>query len=97
MRVQKWLQDEIGGVGSQHENAGDHHPDPLLLNLVFTRGFHQVKDKEQHCEAYFYLGEQALRQGKTDEAKSFFTQTVETGVVDFIEYTGARVELNRIQ
>jgi tetratricopeptide (TPR) repeat protein len=55
------------------------------------------KDRGQHCEAYFYLGEQALIQGRTDEANRLFRQSVDTGVSSFIEYTGAQVELNRLQ
>jgi lipoprotein NlpI len=54
------------------------------------------KDQEQHCEADFYLGEDALRQGKRDDAVTLFQQARETRVTTFIEYTGALVELKRL-
>jgi lipoprotein NlpI len=54
------------------------------------------KDREQYCEANFYLGEDALRQGKRDEAVTLFQQAIETRVTNFIEYTGALSELKRL-
>jgi lipoprotein NlpI len=54
------------------------------------------KDRERQCEAGFYLGEEALRQGKRDEAVTLFQQAVETRVTNFIEYTGALDELKRM-
>jgi tetratricopeptide (TPR) repeat protein len=54
------------------------------------------KDHEQHCEAYFYLGEYALMKGNAAEAKRFFQQSVDTGVKNFIEYADAQVELKRM-
>jgi lipoprotein NlpI len=54
------------------------------------------KEKEHYCEAYFYLGEDALRQGKLAEAKSLFDKAIQTQVTSFFEYTGAQVELKRL-
>jgi len=55
------------------------------------------KDREQHCEAYFYLGEQALIAGRRTEAKRLFQQSIDTGVTSFVEYAGAQSELKRLQ
>ena len=54
------------------------------------------KDREQHCEAYFYLGEYALVSGKADEARRLFRQAIDTSVTNFVEYRGAQEELKRI-
>ena len=51
------------------------------------------KEREQHCEAYFFLGEYAMIAGKQEEARRLFQQSVDTGVSNFIEYTGAQAEL----
>ncbi|HVN71096.1 MAG TPA: tetratricopeptide repeat protein [Desulfomonilia bacterium] len=100
----------LGASIALSDNAG--HPNPtvwpgqvisLFKGTITKEGLlssaqskDPVKNREQHCEAYFYLGEQALRQGKTDEARSLFKQAEETGVVNFIEYSGAQVELKQL-
>ncbi len=48
------------------------------------------------CEAYFYVGEYLLLQGRRDEAVTMFRRALDTGVTKFLEYTGAKVELERI-
>ena len=53
------------------------------------------KDREQHCEVYFYLGEYAMIRGYRNEAMHLFQQAIETAVTNFVEYTGAQVELKR--
>lgn len=55
------------------------------------------KDREQHCEAYFYLGEVALVGGRRPEAKRLFQQSINTGVTSFTEYAGAQAELKLLQ
>jgi lipoprotein NlpI len=55
------------------------------------------KDQGRHCEAYFYLGEQALIAGKRVEAKGLFQQSLDTGLTTDSEYTGAQAELKRLQ
>jgi lipoprotein NlpI len=54
------------------------------------------KDREHHCEAYFYLGEHALIGGKGTEAKGLFQQAIDTAVTSLAEYAGAQTELNRL-
>ena len=53
------------------------------------------KDREQHCEAYFYLGQKALLDGKLDQAKALFQQALQTHVTSFLEYMGSQAELQR--
>jgi lipoprotein NlpI len=55
------------------------------------------KNRELHCEAYFFLGEQALIAGRRIEAKRLFQQSIDTGVTSFVEYAGAQSELKRLQ
>jgi lipoprotein NlpI len=55
------------------------------------------KDVFQRCEAYFYIGEDALLHGRKDEAKAMFEQAIATGVTSFYEYNGAIVELARMK
>lgn len=55
------------------------------------------KNREQHCEAYFYLGEDALVAGRRSEAKRLFQQSINTGVTSFAEYAGAQAELKLLQ
>ncbi len=37
-----------------------------------------------------------LLQGEWDEAATMFRSALDTGVTEFVEYTGAKVELERI-
>ncbi len=53
-------------------------------------------DREQHCEAFFYLAEHALLQKNKTEATRLFRQTRDTGVSNFVEYQHAAAELARI-
>lgn len=57
----------------------------------------EKRDRERHCEAFFYLGESALATGKRSEAKRLFQLSLDTGVYSFIEYAGAQAELKRLQ
>jgi len=56
-----------------------------------------VKEREKLCEAYFYLGEQALIAGQRDKAAQFFRKTLDSGIVSFYEYAGAQMELEALQ
>jgi tetratricopeptide (TPR) repeat protein len=51
------------------------------------------KHREQHCEAYFYLAQQALIQGKEGEAVKLFKATLDTKITNFVEYRAAEIEL----
>jgi hypothetical protein len=63
-------------------------------------------DKEQRCEAYYYLGMAYLLtlgdvraggQGAASKAREYLEQCVATGVTDFVEYRAARAELERMK
>ncbi|HYB73596.1 MAG TPA: tetratricopeptide repeat protein [Candidatus Sulfotelmatobacter sp.] len=54
------------------------------------------RQREQECEAYFYVGQHHLIQGRKDEAIRMFRASVATGVTIFVEYEWARAELSRL-
>jgi len=55
------------------------------------------KQKDNVCEAYFYIGQQALLLGNRTEAIKLFRAAVENCEVTFIEYAGAQAELTRLK
>jgi lipoprotein NlpI len=59
------------------------------------RGSPQAQ-REQLCEASFYLGELYLLRGNRDEAVHLFRQAMGTGLTYFFEYQGAAVALQRL-
>ncbi len=65
------------------------------LFLAAAKDKDPKKDREQHCEAYFYLGQKALIAGKQDEANKMFQKSLDTHVTTFYEYMGAQAELQR--
>ncbi len=54
------------------------------------------RQREKKCEAYFYLGELLLTQGKKTEAIKMFRAAVATNVTGFVEYEAAKAELKRL-
>lgn len=52
--------------------------------------------KEQKCEAYYYVGMLHLFKGNKKKAKSCFEKCIDTGLENFIEYDMAKTELARI-
>ena len=50
----------------------------------------------QFCEAYFYIGQHYLLNGKADLAKQFFVKAVDTDAKRYLEYQYAREELKKI-
>jgi lipoprotein NlpI len=65
--------------------------------LVAAENADSEKNNEQHCEAYFYLGEFALLKGDRPEAAHLFQKSIATGVQHFVEFSGANAELRRIR
>lgn len=53
-------------------------------------------EREQFCEAYFYIGQAALLGGEPSSAMDLFRLTVDTGLTTFIEYKAARAEMTRL-
>lgn len=55
------------------------------------------KNSKQHCQAFFYLGEDALLRGHTAEAIRLFQQAISTGAPGSYEYIGAMMEFDRMK
>lgn len=55
------------------------------------------KNRKQHCQAFFYLGEDALFRGHPVEARKLFQQAISTGAAGTYEYIGAMAELDRMK
>ena len=53
--------------------------------------------KEQHCEAYFYVGSKHLIENDKMAAVDYFKKCLTTNVTDFEEYTSAASELLFLQ
>jgi lipoprotein NlpI len=53
--------------------------------------------KEQHCEAYFYVGSKHLIEKDRMAAVDYFKKCLTTNVTDFEEYTSAASELLFLQ
>jgi lipoprotein NlpI len=98
------------GIGQLRENAKRIDVTPWTRNIVdlylgklkSDAILHAANDpdpqttRERLCEAYFYLGQQALLRGKREEAARMFKASINTGVTRFVEYRGAQVELRRL-
>jgi lipoprotein NlpI len=54
------------------------------------------KNSKQHCQAYFFLGEDALLSSHETEARRLFQDAIATRVMDSFEYMGAIAELDRM-
>jgi lipoprotein NlpI len=54
------------------------------------------QQREQLCEASFYLGEEALLRGNRDEAVRLFRQSIGTGLTYFYEYQGSAIEMKHL-
>lgn len=52
--------------------------------------------RSQQCELYFFAGQQALLEGKVDEAREMFRKSLDTGVVEFNEHAFSAQELARL-
>jgi hypothetical protein len=55
------------------------------------------KQDEQLCEAYFNIGSVKMVKGEQTAAISNFQKCIETKVTSFIEYAGAKAELERMK
>jgi tetratricopeptide (TPR) repeat protein len=60
-----------------------------------TRDKDPKKNREQRCEAFFYVGQRALIAGKQDQANRLLQRSQETHAADLFEYMGAQAELQR--
>jgi len=53
------------------------------------------RTREQRCEAYFYAGTMRLVNGDEKTALACFEKSVDSGIIDFIEYETSRIALAR--
>jgi lipoprotein NlpI len=70
--------------------------DPEAVLLAAQKG-DEPTQKNQRCEAAFYVGEWQLAYGHTAEAKALFQQAVDTCPKDFVELAPATAELKKLQ
>ncbi|MBI2308916.1 MAG: DUF3857 domain-containing protein [Rhodocyclales bacterium] len=54
------------------------------------------ESRSRLCEAFFYLGQKALLDGKISDAKQWFSKSVDTNVVMYREHTFSQHELKRL-
>ncbi len=52
---------------------------------------------ERLCEANYYIGQQHMIRGRKRQAAKLFKRAVDTGISNFVEYTGAKAELATLQ
>jgi TPR repeat protein len=64
--------------------------------LAAARDQDAQKEREQLCEAYYYLGQAHMIRGRRERARDMFRKAVATGITNFVEYAGARAELARM-
>ena len=55
-----------------------------------------ARSPDERCEAQFYVGEWQLAQGNRDAAKRYLEEAAGICPKTFIEYTGAKAELQRL-
>ncbi|MFO7900217.1 MAG: tetratricopeptide repeat protein [Planctomycetota bacterium] len=74
---EKWIAPVLrflaGRITEQDVLSRAEHPEP-------------ERDREQHCEAYYYLGAAAMAEGKLDKAEAYFKKCVDQGVYNFYEH-----------
>ena len=64
--------------------------------LAAARDAVPAKQREQECEAFFYLGQARLLRGDNTGAIDYFGKAVDSGVTDFIQYEMSVAELKRL-
>jgi lipoprotein NlpI len=80
-------------------------PHPVLKYLMGTGTWDQAlkaaqeneTDPSRLCELYFYAGESALIEGRTQQARELFNKSLETGVVEFNEYLTSKRSLQQLK
>ena len=92
--------------GAEKLNFGKW-PGPLVWLYLGQTGASDVltaaKDEDprrenvKHCEAYFYLGQLALLDGRNDEARFLFDAAIKSGATNLIEHAAAKAELARLE
>jgi lipoprotein NlpI len=65
--------------------------------LASAKDADSKKSNLQHCQAYLFMGEDALLRGKSAEAKKLFQESISAGSAGSYEYIGAIAELDRMK
>lgn len=79
-------------------------PYPVLQFLMGTVDYDHAlaaakdgtKDPSRLCELYFYAGQKYLLDGENGKALEFFQKSLDTGVVEFTEYTMSKRSLQAL-
>lgn len=64
--------------------------------LTAAKNADATKQREQECEAFYYVGMAHLLRGDSQGAVAWFRKAMDTGVKHFTEYGQSRVELERL-
>lgn len=81
------------GIILRHFNAEASRGD-IERSIAQSRN---VKERRQRvCVAYYFLGQKALIDGDSIQAKADFNRAVQTGVAGYRQYEAARFALNRL-
>lgn len=87
---------KLTGLGGQVLNLYLGKAIPEIVLIEASRSDTEKNRIQQHCQAYFYLGEYALIGGRSAEARRLFQQAIDTGETTLTEYDGAKAELKRL-
>lgn len=94
-------EDAVTTVKPYLANNQSAWPHPILKFLMGSGTFEKAleaakegqKDPSKLCELYFYAGEKYLVDGQIDRARELFKKSIDTGVVEFNEYTFSKRSL----
>lgn len=74
---------------------GEASPEDVVLSAE-DPFLDEKSQREQLCEAYFYVGQYHLLGGRAQAARDMFNKAIATGATDFVEYEAAQAELARL-
>ena len=69
---------------------------PAAQVIAATRDSYSIKQRENECVAYFFLGQERLVKGDTEKAAEYFQKTLDTGITGYRQYAAAEEELRRL-
>lgn len=69
---------------------------PAARVIAETRDADPVKQRENECVAFFFLGQERLVKGDTERAAEYFQKTLDTGITGYRQYAAAEEELRRL-
>ena len=69
---------------------------PAAQVIAETRDSDPIKQRENECVAYFFLGQERLVKGYREKAAEYFQMTLDTGITGYRQYAAAEEELRRL-